>query len=169
MGRHIEERLALLSPRLTRASVRMLLRLPPGSTVRRRTLKRAARLAWEATARRDYDATLILFERDYEIHLHGMAFGSVGFEPCYRGHEGMRQFNEIWRGSWGEIEYTIVRLYDLGDRVISHVRHDARGLSSGAEASNEFGAIYHLPRDLIVRQDVYWEWADCARAAGISG
>ena len=44
-----------------------------------------------------------------------------------------------------------------------------RGQSSGVELSMTVGSVYFLEDGVIVRQDFYWDWGECAAALGIDG
>ena len=165
--RHIEERLALAAPGVFRLFRRGLFRLPPGSTLRRRVLKRFFELGWEAFGRRDAEAALIAFDPRFEFNLFGDRFEGIDFRTRYVGHAGFREFFETWWAAWSSIQFEIEELFDLGDRLVLRFKATARGAASGAEASLTSGSSYLLHHGTIVRQDFYWYWADCAAALGL--
>jgi ketosteroid isomerase-like protein len=164
MRRHFDERLALAAPGLFRLFRRLLFRLPPGSLLRRRVLKRFAVLGWEAFARGDYDATLIGFDPEYTINLFGDWFRGLGFATSYVGRAGLVEFGEAWRAEWSSIGYEVGQLFDLGDQIVMRFTTVSRGAVSGAEVRQTAGAAYSLADGTIVRMDFYWNWADCAAA-----
>jgi ketosteroid isomerase-like protein len=166
-GRYLEERLLLAMPGLSRLFRRALFRLPPGSMLRRRLLKRFAVLGWESFARGDYEATLIAFDSDYEINLFGDWFRGLGFPSRYIGKAGLIEFGEVWRAAWSSIEYEVEQLIDLGDTVGMRFTTISRGAASGAEVRQTAGAVYSVVDGTIVRMDFYWEWAECAEALGL--
>jgi ketosteroid isomerase-like protein len=167
-GRHVDERLALAAPGLFRLVRRGLFRLPPGSTMRRRFLKRSAVLGWDAYARGDYDVALIPFDPQYELNLFGDWFRGVGFPPRYVGHTGLIDFAEAWGAVWSSVEYDVEQLFDLGDRIVIRFTTTSRGAASGAEVRQTAGAVYKIVDGTITRMDFYWDWADCATAAGVA-
>jgi ketosteroid isomerase-like protein len=143
------------------------MRLPPGSALRRRLLKRFAVRGWDSFARRDYDAALIAFDRDYELNLVGEWFRGLGFPPSYRGHAGLRQFAEAWMAEWSSVEYEVEQVFDLRDRIVMRFTTTSRGATSGAEVRQTAGAAYTIVNGMIVRMDFYWNWAECAKALGL--
>jgi ketosteroid isomerase-like protein len=167
MRRHLEERLALAAPRLFRLFRRALFRLAPGSALRRRVLKRFAVLGWDAFARGDFEAALIAYDPAYEFHLYGDLFRGLGFDTRYVGHAGLREFGEAWHAAWSSIEVDVEQLIDLGDRLVLRYTATGRGASSGAEVSGTFGSSYFLTDGTIVRQDFYWDWAECVADIGL--
>ena len=71
MGRHLDERLALRTPRLYRRLIKLVEALPPGSPVRRRALERMAVRGWAALSRGDDKIVLLVFDRDVEFNIIG--------------------------------------------------------------------------------------------------
>jgi ketosteroid isomerase-like protein len=169
MGRHLDERLLLAAPWLSRQFRRMLFRLHPGSTLRRRVLKRFAVRGWEAFARGDFEAALIAFDAAYEINLYGEMLKGLGFDSRYLGYAGLKEFGAAWRAVWSSIEYAVDDFIDLGDRIVLRFTTTTRGAASGAEVSQTAGSIYFIEDARIVRQDFYWDWADCARVLRLDG
>jgi hypothetical protein len=167
MPRHLDERLLLASPRLSRRLARFVLALPPGSAVRRRILKRAAKRGWEAVARGDEEAALVLVERDYELNMFGDEFLGLGFDAQYRGHAGMIEFVRSWRAAWTSIDYAVDELLDMGDRIVLRFTTTSRGMASGVDVTATAGSVYYLGTESIVRQDFYFNWSECARALGL--
>jgi ketosteroid isomerase-like protein len=163
-GRHLDERLGLAAPGLFRQLRRLLLKLSPGSELRRRVLEHFAVRGWEAFARGDFDAALISFDPAYEVNLHGEMFQGLGFDSRYVGYAGMKQFGAAWRAEWSTIEYAVEELIDLGDRIVLRFTTTTRGAASGARVSQTAGSIYLLRDGSIVRQDFYWDWNECAAA-----
>src|SRR5205807_1057445 len=151
--RHLEERLALAAPGLFSLLRRLLFRLPPGSTLRRRVLKRFAVLGWDAFARGDYEASLVGFDAGYDVNLHGELFQGLGFQARYVGRAGLIEFGEAWRAAWSSIEYEVEELIDLGDPIVMRFTTISRGAASGAEVRQTAGAAYSLVDGTIVRMD----------------
>jgi ketosteroid isomerase-like protein len=167
-GRHVEERLALAAPRLFRQFRRLAFKLPPSSPVRRRIVKRAAALGWEALARGDIDATVLVVDPDYELNLIGEGFQALGFHEHYKGHGGMIEFTEQWRTAWSNLDYEVHQIFDFGDRIAMRLTTTSRGAMSGIEVSRTAGSVYFMSGGTVVRQDFYWDWPDCAAALGLA-
>ncbi|MGH2981614.1 MAG: hypothetical protein ACRDKV_06195, partial [Solirubrobacterales bacterium] len=54
----------------------------------------------------------------------------------YRGHEGWKEFWEIWRGEWQSIDISVQRMEDMGEHgVLVLLTFDGVGRASGAEVS----------------------------------
>src|SRR6516225_4891096 len=88
-GRSFEERAMLAMPTpLLRALQRGFARLPPGSQLRRRWLKRTNALSWAAASREDYEVPLLLCEPDVEISMAFEGARTVGLAESYHGHQG---------------------------------------------------------------------------------
>jgi hypothetical protein len=89
-GRSFEERVMLSMPTaLLRALQRGFARLPPGTQLRRRGLKRLTTLGWAATSREDYEVPLLFYEPDVEIRNAREVAQTLGLAESYHGHQGL--------------------------------------------------------------------------------
>ena len=170
MGRHLDERLALRSPRLYHLLAKPVLALPPGSPIRRRALKRVVTRNWSALSRGDDEIICRLaFNRDIEFNIIGGYAQAIGLAEHYHGHDGWLEFIALWRAEWGSqhIRHTPEVLIDLGDRLVMRVKLTARGASSGADVAMTMGIVSWVRDGTIVRQDNYTEWTECVHALGI--
>ena len=79
---------------LLRALQRGFARLPPGSPLRRRWLKRTNALGWAAASREDYEVPLLFYEPDVEIRAISEFARSLGLADSYHGQQG---FLDYWR------------------------------------------------------------------------
>jgi ketosteroid isomerase-like protein len=169
-GRSVEERVLLRLPTpVVGLLCRGLWRLPPGSHLRRRMLKRSIARGFEAVARDDYAIPLLSYEMDVEIRYPGGgAARALGLPERYEGHQGFLDFWRDWKQDMDEARVQPERIIDLGDRVVMTGTFSGRGRASGVLTSRRFGTIYYVsPRGLIARQDVH-DQADTLRAAGLS-
>ncbi len=179
-GRSIEERVMLRLPTpLVRLLPRGFARLPPGSQVRRRTLKRALARGFEAGSREDYAVGLLFYEPDVEIRAPGEFARALGLPERYDGHQG---FIDLWRDTqqdMDDVSFQPEQIIDLGDRVALRGTLVGRGQTSGAITTQMTGTIYYFSRrGLVARQDLYWTWQEALdalhdhggalRAAGLS-
>ena len=56
-----------------------------------------------------------------------------GFEPVYRGRDGLRAFWDLWRAPWSDFHTDIARIQDVGGRYLALLTIRAVGRESGAE------------------------------------
>jgi hypothetical protein len=152
---------------LLRALQRGFARLPPGSHLRRRGLKRLATLGWAASSREDYEVSLLSYEPDVEIQIPAEFAQTLGLAESYHGHQG---FLDAWRGyiqDMAEMRVEPELIIDLGDRFAQRVTFVAVGRSSGVAIRQTQGNIFYVsPRGLIARQEVYLTWEDTLAALG---
>jgi ketosteroid isomerase-like protein len=169
MGRHLDERLALRAPRLTRGLAKLVLALPPGAPVRRRGLKRLVERVWAALSRGDDEIVLLAFHREIEFNIIGVEAELLGLAERYNGHEGWLEFIERWRAEWAgsQLTHTPEALIDLGDRIVMRVTVSGRGGTSGVAVAQTMGIVSWLADGAVVRQDNYWEWSECVGALGL--
>jgi ketosteroid isomerase-like protein len=170
MGRHLDERLALRMPRLTRWLAKLILGLPPGSALRRRVLPRLMARTWGALSRGDDDVVLIVFDRNIEFNIIGAQAELLGLGDAYRGHAGWLEFIRQWRAQWAgsQITHTPERLIDLGDRIVMRVTLMARGATSRANVKQTMGIVSWIDNGAVVRQDNYWQWSACVEALSLN-
>jgi ketosteroid isomerase-like protein len=168
MGRHLDERLALRAPRLSRRLFKLVLSLPLGSSVRRRALEGIGERAWEAFSRGDDELGLLGTARDVEINNIGFTPG-LGLAERYHGHEGLLEFRRLWLAEWAgsQIVHTPEALIDLGDRLVWRVTLTARGATSGADVVQTCGFVQWFADGELVRSDAYWKWSECVEALGL--
>jgi ketosteroid isomerase-like protein len=169
MGRHLDERLALRAPRLTRRLATLVLRLSPGSPIRRRALKGAVERVWAALSRGDDEIVLLAFDREIEFNIIGAEAELVGLAEHYTGHEGWLDFIERWRAEWAgsQLMHTPETVIDLGDHIVMRMTVSARGGTSGANVAQTMGIVSWLADGAVVRQDNYWQWSECVEALGL--
>jgi hypothetical protein len=164
-GRSFEERVMLAMPTaLLRVLQRGFARLPPGSQLRRRGLKRLMTLGWAAASRGDYELPLLFYEHDVEIR-NAREFARLGAAESYHGHHG---FLEVWRElrqEMAEQRFEPEQVIDLGDRFAVRLTQAAVGQSSGVAIRETRGNIFYFsPRGLFARQEAYMTWEDALAA-----
>src|SRR6478752_7128808 len=112
--RSIEERLALAAPRSLIGLVPTgVTRLPPGSAVRRRVLKRAFARGLEGPGRNDLEASLLVYEPDVEVRVFGEVPRALGLPANYHGHQGVLDAWSDYKEDMGEFQYDIEEIVDL--------------------------------------------------------
>jgi ketosteroid isomerase-like protein len=88
--------------------------------------------------------------------------------PVYRGHQGVRK---AWRhrlSAWGEVDYVVDELIDVGDRVVAVVRDRQVGRSSGVPINNAHAAVWTLADGKVTRLQVFDERRQALEAAGLA-
>jgi ketosteroid isomerase-like protein len=165
-GRSIEERVALAMPTfLVRVMLTGFARLPPGSLLRRRVLKRGFRHAFDGLARGDDEFALLFYEPDVEMGVWGDAPRTLGFAESYHGHQGVRDLLGAYKQDMDDLCWELEQMIDLGDRIALRSTLVGMGAISGVTTRNRVGNIFWItPRGTITRQDVYWTWDETLAA-----
>ena len=91
----------------------------------------------------------------------------LGFDPVYRGHDGVRAALRAWLEAWETIDYEPTELIDVGDEVLAFVRIRARGRASHAEVAYEHPQLWTLRDGQVVRMRVFSDRDEALRAAGL--
>ena len=159
-GRSIDERVMLRLPTpVAQLVMRGFRRLPPGSHLRRRILKRALARGFEAASREDYAVDLLFYEPDVELRAPGEVAGALGLPERYYGHQG---FLDVWsdmKQDMDDFRFQPEQIIDLGDRVALRGTLVGRGRASGVLTRQTAGFIYHFsPRGLVALQELHWTW-----------
>ena len=167
--RTLDERLALRFPRLAAASARMVSKLPPGSRIRQAAAGRAIRLGVEAYNRRDLDAVVVGWDREFEYRPDATWVKAGLVEPCYRGSEGYRKYvastDEVWGG---ENYLKSLELIDLGDRLVMLATAPMRAQASGVTLTEAYAAVMTLKDGSVIHVQEYFDHAQALEAAGLS-
>ncbi len=150
--------------------MRGFVRLPPGSHLRRRILKRSFARGFEAARREDYAVDLLFYEPDVELRAPGEVAGALGLPESYYGHQG---FIDVWsdmKQDMDDFRFQPEQIIDLGDRVALRGTLVGRGQTSGAITTQMTGTIYYFSRrGLVARQDLYWTWEETLDALNDHG
>jgi hypothetical protein len=98
--RTIAERAGIRWPSMARRTNRWVLRLPPGSRVRRTLLQRVARIALLSWNRGDFALVPSLDDPEVETRLTVEGLVAVGLDDVYYGPEGHCRVMEVWNEAW---------------------------------------------------------------------
>ena len=152
--RPLSERAWLRWPGMLPRTTQSVLRLPPGSRVRRAILRRAARAAFEAWHRGDFELVPHVDDPEVETHITQGARTPVGLDAVYYGPEGHCRSMEIWNEAWRKWEAEIEEVIEEGrDRIVVVARIAAEGSASGVKLE-EWGAVrYTFCEGRILRVD----------------
>ena len=93
---------------------------------------------------------------------------SAGFEPVYRGHDGVRAFWRQWLEAWESIDFRLDDLIDAGDQVVALIWQRNRGRASGAVVEYEYAQVWTLRNGLVIRQRGFIDRQDALRAVGLA-
>ena len=115
------------------------------------------------TAGAQLDAGIDFLAPDIELHLSGVF---PDLDPIYRGHDGVRRFAALFVGPWEELSLNVERLFDLGERVLTLSRFEAKG-RDGIEVNLEMAHVWTLRGGLVVRMDAYADRGEALEAAGL--
>ena len=116
----------------------------------------------------------------------------VGFEPVYRGHDGVREFWRSFLASWESIEFrldelidagdevvaliwevwtewrvTAERFIDVGDKVVTIETIRGRGRGSGVETEGRYASIWTLQHGRVTRVEVGLDPQEALKAVGL--
>jgi ketosteroid isomerase-like protein len=116
---------------------------------------------YEAWNQDDLDAWLELLHPDIELRTSGIF---PGFDPVYRGHNGLARYWRQQREAWEVFQLDIEAIEERGDRFALSVRFRAKGVGSGAELDMRFGHAIRM-RDGLAVEIVAKVSADEAREA----
>ena len=156
--------LAMPTP-LLRALQRGFARLPPGSQLRRRWLKRTNALGWAAANRGDYEVPLLFCEPNVEIQVAAEVARSLGLAESYHGHQGFLDAMRDLRQDMADLRFEPEQIIDLGDRTAVRVTFVAVGRSGGVAIRQTRGNIfYNSRRGLVARLEHYLTWEDALAA-----
>src|SRR5215211_3062102 len=153
--RSLEDKLALLAPRLFRRLNAAVLRLPLSSRLRSTLIARALSSGLAAGTRLDYERLLAGCAPDYEIHVDYPGWAAIDMERVYYGTDGLRQLVEDLRSGFREVRWEPRELLDAGGSCFA-VRLDSVGVGhgSGAETRQEQWHVYLAEHGLIRSQRV---------------
>jgi ketosteroid isomerase-like protein len=146
--RTIEERVGVRWPSMARRMMRWVLRLPPGSRVRRALLRRAARIIFLSWNRGDFALVPTIDDPEVETRLTvGTSRVAMGVDPVYYGPEGHCRVMEDWNEAWGEWDAEIDEIIEEGrDQVLFIARVYGQGAASGIKVE-EWSAVRYTFRE----------------------
>jgi ketosteroid isomerase-like protein len=86
----------------------------------------------------------------------------------YHGIEGVREWFDGLSDAFGDVDYDLEQVRDLGERVAVLLRVSGRGPGSGIEVEYTFAPLLTFREGKIVRMDRFTEWEEALAAAGLS-
>jgi hypothetical protein len=152
--RTVAERAGIRWPGVAQRTTRSVLRLPPGSRVRRAMLQRAARIAFEAWNRGDFELVPNVDDPEVETRVTQGSGVVIGLDEVYYGPQGHCRAMEIWNEAWRKWDAEIDEVIEVGrNQVLIIARVYGEGAASGIRL-DEWGAVRYTFREgQILRVD----------------
>ena len=121
----------------------------------------------EAWQRDDFDAWLSGIDPDVEwLTAVERGLGRAG--SVYRGHEGMREFWNLWRTEVDDFWTEAEEIRDLGDDRVLYLGHlRFRGPASGIMVESQLANVKTLRDGKIVRSEDYLSHKEALEAVGL--
>ena len=163
----LDARVLVRAPKLAALVAALLVRVPPGTPLRRRLLSRVVVLGFRLNEREDFEhVARLMSEPDAELRLHG--YEAMGLPDHYAGRVGLLAFLDDWEREVASLIWRPLEVIDLGVRVLVRVEYTGTGRVSRAEVTHTSGWLFHLsPRGRIAVHDFYWEWPDAIDNVGL--
>ena len=122
----------------------------------------------EAWQRDDFESWLSGIDPDVEwLTAVERGLGRAG--SVYRGHEGMREFWNLWRTEVDDFWTEAEEIRDLGDDRVLYLGHIRfRGPASGIMVESQLANVKTLRDGKIVRSEDYLSHKEALEAAGLS-
>lgn len=111
------------------------------------------RRAFDAWARRDFEAALAL--SDPEVVLHDP--GRTG--ATFRGHDDLLRFWEEWLENWDEYRVEPKEFIEEGDEVFVASDQTGRASLTGIEVSQDLFQVFKLRDGVLVELRIYTDRA----------
>jgi ketosteroid isomerase-like protein len=148
------ERIGVRWPRMARGMTRWVLRLPPGSRVRKAMLERLARVAFLSWNRGDFALVPILDDPEVETRITAGPRMAVGLDDLYYGPDGHCQSMEVWNEAWKTWEARIDEIIENGRyQVLIVARVYGEGAASGIKLEEWIVVRYTFREGRILRVD----------------
>ena len=122
---------------------------------------------FEAWQRDDFEAWLSGIDPDVEwLTAVERGLGRAG--SVYRGHEGMREFWNLWRTEVDDFWTDAEEIRDLGDDRVLYLGHIRfRGPASGIVVESQLANVKTLRDGKIVRSEDYLSHKEALEAVGL--
>jgi ketosteroid isomerase-like protein len=114
----------------------------------------------------DIDGVQRFFDENVEIT---QADEFVGASRQQYGHAGVLEALAIWPEQWDDYRIEILRLDDMGDRVLAVTSNRGRGKQSGVEVESPFTFLFTLRAGKITEWRFFMHERQALNAAGLEG
>jgi hypothetical protein len=167
--RGVDDRIAVALPGLSRRLRARTARLPAGSRLRRAALTRAVRTGYAATNRDDYEVVRGAQHPEVELIPPERGEAGLGFDPVYRGPDGVERFIRQWKSGFDGFRYEPREIADAGGGRFALRLGMIWTLPGGTEVGDEYGVVIALEDGLVRRQDSFRDWSAALAALTASG
>ena len=120
---------------------------------------------YHAVQRQDYESPFALLDEDVVWDMSG--FRLLDLAKVYRGHEGIREFWQVWLSAWETLEFDLVATEDRADHVIVEVKQRNVGRSSGVAVDFHYFQTFTVRNGKIVASHMAGTRAKALEAVGI--
>jgi SnoaL-like domain len=145
--RTLAERVLIRRPSLAHGVMRWVLRLPPGSALRKALLARFASIAFLSWNRGHFALVPVIDDPEVETRVMMGERSAVGLDAVYHGPDGHCRAMKEWNDSWREWDADIDEVIEEGrDQIVVVARVYGEGAGSGLRLS-EWGAIRYTFRN----------------------
>jgi ketosteroid isomerase-like protein len=163
--RSLDEHVAALFPRSGWRLARLLFRLPPSSSIRRRFVATLAQRGYAALNRRELNLNArVLYGPESELIIHGNL--PIGSGPFQGGKAIVHAYAE-WQDVWAEQKRVPREVFDLGERLVVVIEDTGRGAGSGVSVSRVFTDVITIRNGRIFRHEVFLDKEAGMRSAGL--
>jgi ketosteroid isomerase-like protein len=163
--RTLDERLFVRFPGLYHLLADRLMRLPPGSRLRRWFVTNSVSRGCAAANRRDFDLMLTGWADDIDYRA---AEGALDDHGPIHGKAEMRAYVQDWLDTFDNMKVEPLEVIDAGqDQVIAVLRSSGRAKLSGVETDITFAALYTIRDGKTARGREYLTKEQALEAAGL--
>ena len=164
--RSLDERVSVRFPALVRMFTSAVMRLPPGSRLRRLLVARRIARLYAAANRRDFDVVLAGIDPRIYEYRPSRDLLPPDLEPVFHGPEGYRRLWRYWLDAFEDIRWDPEEVLDLGDKLLVTTVQKGHGSGSGVGVSKPVFQLFTLRGGLVIRQEDFLNRAEALEAAG---
>jgi ketosteroid isomerase-like protein len=125
---------------------------------------------YDAFAEGDNESPFDVYDAEIKWDVSGLqsSWGSMGFDPVYHGHDGVRRFWRQWLEAWRAIEFDLRELADCGDSVLATIYQRNVGRESGIEVEQgTWWQVWTLRDGKVLTVKHFQDRAQALEAAGL--
>jgi ketosteroid isomerase-like protein len=127
------------------------------------------RRVYDASARRDPEAVLLLYDADVEWDMsHHPMSQMLEERGSRRGHDGLRAWFRDWYEVFEDFEHRLVEVIDAGEQIVSVGIDSGRGRGSGVEVERLIAGVWTIREGKVVRVAWFATRKEALEAAGLS-
>jgi ketosteroid isomerase-like protein len=165
--RTLDDRLFVCFPVLYRLFSGAVLRMPPGSRIRRLMIARASQRAYAAGNRRDFERLLMALDPELEYRPRGGLY-AADLPTVVHGRDEYREVWETTLDAFEDLRIESEEIFDFGDKQLVTVEFRAHGSGSGVPVSQRVFEVLEIRRGLVVRAEDFEDRSEALEAAGLS-